>query len=32
VKMIFSDENSSALVTPSDEKLERQYVVMPMRL
>ena len=31
-KMIFSDENSSALITPSDEKLERQYVVMPMRL
>ena len=32
VKMIFTDENSSALVTPFDEKLERQYVVMPMRL
>jgi DNA polymerase-3 subunit beta len=32
VKMIFSDENSSALITPNNEKLERQYVVMPMRL
>jgi DNA polymerase III subunit beta len=32
VKMIFSDENSSALITPNNEQLERQYVVMPMRL
>jgi DNA polymerase III subunit beta len=32
VKMVFSDENSSALITPADDKLERQYVVMPMRL
>jgi len=32
VKMIFSDDNSSVLITPFDEKLDRQYVVMPMRL
>jgi DNA polymerase-3 subunit beta len=32
VKLIFSDENSSALVTPTNEQHERQYVVMPMRL
>ncbi|HEC58601.1 MAG TPA: DNA polymerase III subunit beta [Methylophaga sp.] len=32
VRMVFSDENSSALITPADDKLERQYVVMPMRL
>ncbi|AFJ02995.1 DNA polymerase III beta subunit [Methylophaga frappieri] len=32
VKMIFSDENSSALITPADEQIHRQYVVMPMRL
>jgi DNA polymerase-3 subunit beta len=32
VKMVFSDDNSSALITPANEKLERQYVVMPMRL
>jgi len=32
VKMLFSDDNSSVLITPFDEKLERQYVVMPMRL
>lgn len=32
VKMLFSDENSSALITPADDKLTRQYVVMPMRL
>ena len=32
VKMIFSDDNSSVLITPQDDKLERQYVVMPMRL
>jgi DNA polymerase-3 subunit beta len=32
VKMIFTDDNSSVLVTPFDDKLERQYVVMPMRL
>jgi len=32
VKMVFSDENSSALITPADDKLQRQYVVMPMRL
>jgi DNA polymerase-3 subunit beta len=32
VKMTFSDDNSSVLITPFDEKLNRQYVVMPMRL
>jgi DNA polymerase-3 subunit beta len=32
VKMVFTDDNSSVLITPADEKLERQYVVMPMRL
>jgi len=32
VKMVFSDDNSSALITPTNEQLERQYVVMPMRL
>ncbi|PCJ31841.1 MAG: DNA polymerase III subunit beta [Gammaproteobacteria bacterium] len=32
VKMVFSDDNSSVLISPADEKLERQYVVMPMRL
>jgi len=32
VKMTFSDDNSSVLITPADEKLQRQYVVMPMRL
>lgn len=32
VKLTFSDENSSALVTPNDAKFTRQYVVMPMRL
>ncbi len=32
VKLLFTDETSSALVTPADEKFERQYVVMPMRL
>ncbi|MBE9532603.1 MAG: DNA polymerase III subunit beta, partial [Proteobacteria bacterium] len=32
VKMIFSDDNSSVLITPANEQLERQYVVMPMRL
>lgn len=32
VCLTFSDENSSALVTPVDEKMQRQYVVMPMRL
>ena len=32
VKMTFSDDNSSVLITPFDEKLDRQYVVMPMRL
>jgi DNA polymerase III sliding clamp (beta) subunit (PCNA family) len=30
--MIFSDDNSSVLITPHDAQLERQYVVMPMRL
>jgi DNA polymerase-3 subunit beta len=32
VKLTFSDENSSVLITPANEKHERQYVVMPMRL
>jgi len=32
VKMTFSDDNSSVLITPLDEKIDRQYVVMPMRL
>ncbi len=32
VKMTFTDENSSVLITPDNEKHERQYVVMPMRL
>jgi DNA polymerase-3 subunit beta len=32
VKMVFSDENSSVLITPNNEQFERQYVVMPMRL
>ncbi len=32
VKMIFSDDNSSVLITPFNEKYDRQYVVMPMRL
>ena len=32
VKMIFSDDNSSVLISPANEKFERQYVVMPMRL
>jgi len=32
VKMIFTDDNSSVLIVPADEKVERQYVVMPMRL
>jgi DNA polymerase-3 subunit beta len=32
VKMVFSDENSSVLITPADDKIERQYVVMPMRI
>jgi len=32
VTMVFSDENSSALITPANEELDRQYVVMPMRL
>jgi len=32
VKLLFTDETSSALVTPADPQFERQYVVMPMRL
>ncbi|PHS25102.1 MAG: DNA polymerase III subunit beta [Methylophaga sp.] len=32
VKLTFSDESSSVLITPVNEKHERQYVVMPMRL
>ncbi len=32
IKMVFSDENSSVLITPADDKIERQYVVMPMRI
>ena len=32
VKLTFSDENSSVLITPANEQHERQYVVMPMRL
>ena len=32
VKITFTDETSSALVTPADPQFERQYVVMPMRL
>lgn len=32
VKMVFSDDNSSVLISPDNEKHERQYVVMPMRL
>ncbi|NQZ52746.1 MAG: DNA polymerase III subunit beta [Piscirickettsiaceae bacterium] len=32
VKLTFSDDNSSVLITPVNEKSERQYVVMPMRL
>jgi len=32
VKMVFSDDNSSVLISPIDDKRERQYVVMPMRL
>lgn len=32
VKLIFTDENSSALITPNDSAFTRQYVVMPMRL
>jgi len=32
VRMTFSDDNSSVLITPFDEKLDRQYVVMPMRI
>ena len=32
VKLLFTDENSSALITPNDPKFTRQYVVMPMRL
>ena len=32
VKMVFSDDNSSVLISPANEKFERQYVVMPMRL
>lgn len=32
IKLVFSDDNSSVLITPVDDKRERQYVVMPMRL
>ena len=32
MKLVFSDDNSSVLITPVDDKRERQYVVMPMRL
>lgn len=32
VKLVFSDDNSSVLISPANEKFERQYVVMPMRL
>ncbi|MFW5451488.1 MAG: DNA polymerase III subunit beta [Methylophagaceae bacterium] len=32
VKLTFSDDNSSVLITPVNDKSERQYVVMPMRL
>lgn len=32
VKLVFTDETSSALITPADPQFERQYVVMPMRL
>jgi len=32
VKLVFSDDNSSVLITPDNEQQDRQYVVMPMRL
>ena len=32
VKLVFSDENSSALITPANNQFDRKYVVMPMRL
>lgn len=32
VKLIFSDDNSSVLIVPAKSDVERQYVVMPMRL
>ena len=32
VRMTFTDENSSCLITPFESKFTRQYVVMPMRL
>lgn len=32
VKMIFSDDNSSVLISPVDDERERKFVVMPMRL
>jgi DNA polymerase-3 subunit beta len=32
VKILFTNDTSRALVIPADEKYERQYVVMPMRL
>jgi len=32
IKIIFTNDNSSALIIPNDEQIQRQYVVMPMRL
>lgn len=32
IKLAFSNDESSALITPANEKHQRQYVVMPMRL
>jgi len=32
VKLVFSDDNSSVLITPDNKQQDRQYVVMPMRL
>ena len=32
IRIIFTNDNSSALIIPNDEQIQRQYVVMPMRL
>ena len=32
IRLIFSDESSSALITPANKKIARQYVIMPIRI
>ena len=32
IRLIFSDENGSALITPANEQIARKYVIMPMRI